>query len=242
MLRYGLIGFPLSHSFSEKYFSDKFEAENTAACYKNYPVENLDQLRPLIAEQQLAGLNVTIPYKEKIIPYLDAIEDTAKLAGAVNCIQIRHGLLKGFNTDIIGFQQGFLETLPANRNYKALVLGNGGAAKAVSFCLQQHGISFYTVTRRHIPFTIRYQDIDARLLDECKLLINTTPLGMFPNVHERPDLPYHYVTDAHIAFDLIYNPAQTAFLQACANQKASTKNGLRMLQIQADESYRIFTQ
>lgn len=242
MLRYGLIGFPLSHSFSEKYFSEKFEAENTAACYKNYPVENLDHLRTLIADQHLAGLNVTIPYKEKIIPYLDAIEETAKLAGAVNCIQIRNGFLKGFNTDIVGFQQGFLNTLPADRNYKALVLGNGGAAKAVSFCLQQQGISFYTVTRRHTPFTIRYQDIDDRLLDECKLLINTTPLGMFPNVHERPDLPYHFVTNAHIAFDLIYNPAQTAFLQACAYQKAFTKNGLCMLQIQADESYRIFTQ
>ena len=243
MRLFGLIGYPLSHSFSKKYFSDKFLSEGISGCeYDIFPIEEISRLPGLIAAHpQLEGLNVTIPYKEKVISYLSDCTEVVKAINACNCIQIRDGRLIGHNTDVTGF--GFILKKQLKSIHKnALVLGNGGAAKAVQFVLQQNGISYLNVSRTKTPGNLIYDEINAEILSRFTLVINTTPLGMYPNINEVPLLPYDAVTKNHLFIDLIYNPAKTLFLQNAEERGASIQNGGEMLVVQAEESWKIWNQ
>lgn len=242
MRRYGLIGYPLSHSFSQKYFTDKFQREGITDCvYENFPLGSIDEFAALIQQRpNLHGLNVTIPYKEKVIPFLTAQSEVVKAIGACNCIKIEHGRLTGYNTDVVGFENS-LRPLLQPHHTKALVLGTGGAAKAVHYVLNKLGIAFFEVSRT--PSTARqisYQQIDESVIRDHPVIINTSPLGMYPNIDECPPLPYQALTSQHYLFDLVYNPAKTLFLQKGEEQGAATKNGHDMLIIQAEESWRIW--
>lgn len=242
MKTFGLIGHPLTHSFSKKYFTEKFSQEGIADhVYLNFPIERIELLDELFQRQPtLVGLNVTIPYKEKVIAFLDALDEMVRQTGACNCIKILHGKKIGFNTDVVGFGKSL--DLKRNETHKhALVLGNGGAAKAVCFALKQRGISFLQVSRT--PPTadfIAYSDIDSRLLATHTLIINTTPLGMYPDVATCPPIPYNHLTPAHFVFDLIYNPDKTQFLLKGEAMGAIIENGGGMLRIQADASWEIW--
>ncbi|WP_276481244.1 shikimate dehydrogenase family protein [Paraflavitalea pollutisoli] len=242
MKQYGLIGYPLSHSFSQRFFTDKFSKEQIEGCvYDNFPLENIDVLREVLARYpNLAGLNVTIPYKEKVIAYLDHQSDVVKKIGACNCIKFVQGKLHGYNTDVTGFEES-LRPLLAAHHQKALVLGTGGAAKAVHFVLEKLGIIFLEVSRT--PFTgrqISYEDLSTEVIAQHSLIINTTPVGTYPKVDECPPLPYGLFTSQHYLFDLVYNPAKTLFLQKGEERGAVIKNGADMLVIQAEESWRIW--
>lgn len=242
MRQFGLIGYPLSHSFSQKFFTDKFREEHIADCvYENFPLENIDALRAVLeSNPQLAGLNVTIPYKEKVIPYLHHQSDVVKQIGACNCIKIVNGELHGYNTDVTGFENSLRPLLEAHHR-KALVLGTGGAAKAIHFVMEKLGIIFLEVSRN--PFSgrqISYEQLTPELLEQHTLIINTTPVGMYPHVNECPPLPYEALTPRHYLFDLVYNPVKTQFLQKGEEQGAVTKNGGDMLVIQAEESWKIW--
>lgn len=242
MRQFGLIGYPLSHSFSQKFFTDKFREEDIADCvYQNFPLENIDGLRSVLEQHpSLSGLNVTIPYKEKVIPFLHDQDDVVKKIGACNCIKITGGLLYGYNTDVTGFERS-LRPLLESHHKKALVLGTGGAAKAVHFVLEKLGIIYLEVSRK--PFTgrqISYEQLTPAVLEDHTLIINTTPVGMYPNENDCPPMPYESLTPRHYLFDLVYNPAKTQFLQKGEQQGAAIKNGADMLIIQAEESWRIW--
>lgn len=242
MKQYGLIGYPLSHSFSQRFFTDKFRDEAIAGCvYDNFPLDHIDALREVLEKYpDLAGLNVTIPYKEKVIPYLHHLSDVVKKIGACNCIKLVNGELHGYNTDVTGFEASLRPLLEAHHR-KALVLGTGGAAKAVHFVLEKLGIIFLEVSRN--PFTgrqISYEDLSPEVMEQHTLIINTTPLGTYPKVEECPPLPYELLGSGHYLFDLVYNPAKTLFLQKGAERGAVIKNGADMLVIQAEESWRIW--
>jgi shikimate dehydrogenase len=242
MRRYGLIGYPLSHSFSQKYFTDKFQQEGITGCvYENFPLAGIDEFAALIQQNpDLNGLNVTIPYKEKVIPFLTAQSEVVKTIGACNCIKIENGELTGHNTDVVGFEES-LRPLLQPHHRKALVLGTGGAAKAVHYVLNKLGISFYEVSRTPANTRqISYQQVDEAVIKEHEVIINTSPLGMYPKVDECPPLPYEALTSKHYLFDLVYNPAKTLFLQKGEEQGAAIKNGHDMLIIQAEESWRIW--
>lgn len=238
---FGLIGYPLSHSFSKKYFTEKFEREAIAQCrYELFPIAAIDELPALLAAHpNLQGLNVTIPYKEQVLTYLHQLDPRAAAIGACNCIRIRQGQLQGFNTDAIGFEQSLREKLLPH-DTAALVLGTGGAAKAVCYVLKQLGISFKQVSRQASAGQLTYTQVTPALLQSCSLVINTTPLGMHPKTDEAPDLPYQALTADHYLYDLVYNPAHTTFLQKGAEAGARIKNGLDMLVIQAEESWEIW--
>lgn len=238
---YGLIGFPLSHSFSKKYFTEKFQRESLINCsYELYPIESIDLL-PYVLEKNptLAGLNVTIPYKEQVLRYLDKRSPVVEEIGACNCIMIKDGELVGYNTDVIGFTKS-LEPKLRGTHKKALVLGTGGAAKAVHYSLKQKGIDFLQVSRRQSDQTIAYNDINQQLLKEYTLIINTTPLGMHPHVEQAPDMPYQFIGPEHYLFDLVYNPALTKFLAEGKARGAEIENGADMLIIQAEASWEIW--
>lgn len=242
MKRFGLIGYPLSHSFSQKYFTEKFRLEKITSCvYENFPLTDISEFPALIQQHKdLCGLNVTIPYKEKVLPYLSVQSDVVKAIGACNCIKIENGQLTGYNTDVVGFEESLKPLLKPHHN-KALVLGTGGAAKAVQFVLDKLGIAFKEVSRT--PATAKqlsYQQIDKKVILEYPLIINTSPLGMYPKVDECPPIPYQALTPKHYLFDLVYNPAKTLFLQKGEVQGAAIKNGHSMLIIQAEESWRIW--
>jgi shikimate dehydrogenase len=242
MRKYGLIGYPLSHSFSQKYFTDKFQQEGITGCvYENFPLASIDEFAALIQQNpDLNGLNVTIPYKEKVIPFLTAQSNVVKSIGACNCIRIENGELTGHNTDVVGFEES-LRPLLQPHHKKALVLGTGGAAKAVHYVLNKLGISFYEVSRTPANNRqIAYQQVDEAVIKEHEVIINTSPLGMYPKVDECPPLPYGALTSKHYLFDLVYNPAKTLFLQKGEEQGAAIKNGHDMLIIQAEESWRIW--
>ena len=239
---YGLIGYPLTHSFSKKYFTEKFQTEGIHDCvYENFPLENTEQLKVLLKNQPLLqGLNVTIPYKEQIIPFLNEMDDVVKATGACNCIKIKEGKLKGFNTDVIGFEKSLKEYLQP-RHTKALIFGTGGAAKAVEYVLQKLGIAYSFVSRKKgTDKTISYHDLKVEILQQHLLLINTTPLGMYPKVDDCPDIAYNYLTSQHHLYDLVYNPEKTLFLQKGEAQGATIQNGYEMLLLQAEESWRIW--
>jgi shikimate dehydrogenase len=241
---YGLIGYPLSHSFSQCYFTEKFEREGIADCaYELYELKQMDELPALLAgEPRLRGLNVTIPYKEAVIPYLDEVRAEARGAGAVNTIDIRDGQLTGYNTDVYGFEISLRRFLNDNEAdpAAALVLGSGGAAKAVNYTLDKMGIRRATVSRSRSRGDLKYEDIGGTALDQYTLIINTTPLGMAPNIETFPILPYEYLTPGHLLFDLVYNPGKTIFLEKGERQGCAIKNGLEMLYLQAERAWAIW--
>lgn len=241
MRRFGLIGYPLSHSFSQNFFTEKFQRELiTGTVYENFPLADISELPGLLEKYpDLAGLNVTIPYKEKVIPFLHTQNEVVKAIGACNCISIKEGKLQGYNTDVVGFEIA-LEKLLQPFHKKALVLGTGGAAKAVHYVFKKRGIEYIEVSRNpQGPRQISYEDVDAVMHDHL-LLVNTTPLGMYPNEDEYPPIAYDMLTPRHYLFDLIYNPTVTAFLKKGAEKGALVKNGGEMLLIQAEESWKIW--
>jgi len=243
MRRFGLIGFPLSHSFSPGYFYKKFAQEGLYDCvYEAYPLQSIIELKQLLEKHKdLEGLNVTIPYKKKVIRFLDEGSDEVKQMVACNCIKIREGKLIGYNTDVTGFELSLLSLLKPHHT-KALIMGTGGAAAAIKFVLNKLKIDYLFVSRYEKPGTkfITYPQVTEDVLREYTLIINTTPLGMYPNVDQYPAIPYQYLTSQHYLFDCVYNPAETIFLNKGKEQGAITKNGEDMLVIQADESWRIW--
>ncbi len=241
MKQFGLIGHPVSHSFSKKYFIEKFEKEHISGCsYELYDLLTIEKLPELIQSvPNLLGLNVTIPHKQAVIPFLHEIDASAKEIGAVNVIKITNGKLKGFNSDYYGFKQSLLNQIKAERPH-ALVLGTGGASKAVAIALRDLGISFQYVSRTKSAAAITYQNLNEGTFNEYKLIINTTPLGTSPNTSLSPAIPYQYLTGTHFLHDLVYNPAETLFMKKGLKQGASVKNGLEMLILQAEKSWEIW--
>jgi len=236
MRTFGLIGKSLSHSFSESYFTNKFQKEGiTNTEYKKFELSNISEFPDLIKNNQLSGINVTIPYKESIIPFLDELTPQAKTIGAVNTIQFKGDKLIGHNTDIIGFLQSISPILKGRD--KALILGNGGAAKAVENALKTLNIERKTVSRNSL---FNYLDINSEIIGYYDIIINTTPLGAYPNTAEFPQIPYNDLNKKHLLFDLIYNPKETEFLRFGKAKGSEIKNGLEMLQIQAEESWNIW--
>lgn len=243
MRHFGLIGFPLSHSFSKKFFSEKFSREGIEdAQYELYPIENIEQFPSLIESlPAMVGLNVTIPYKEQVMRYLDELSDVVADTGACNCICIRKGKLVGYNTDVIGFEKSLLKKLNQTHK-KALVLGTGGAAKAVHYVLRKLNIAYVEVSRTPSTTAISYEQVDAEVLKSHTLVINTTPLGMHPHVDSFPAIPYAALTADHYLFDLVYNPAKTLFLKKGEECGAATENGADMLVDQAEASWEIWNE
>lgn len=241
MRRFGLIGYPLSHSFSKKFFSEKFKKENLTDClYENYPLPSIDLLPHLMKEtENLEGLNVTIPHKEAVIPFLNELDAPAKNIGAVNCIRIKNNRSKGFNTDILGFEQS-LKPLLKTPHTHALILGTGGASKAVAYVLSRLHIPFQYVSRTKKQGQLIYGELNKEIIQHNKLIINTTPLGTSPDVQFYPEIPYQFISEEHLLFDLIYNPAETLFLQKGKSRGASVKNGYEMLILQAEASWDIW--
>jgi len=241
MRRFGLIGYPLSHSFSKKYFTEKFEQEEITEClYDLFPLKTIDELPFLLREYpELEGLNVTIPYKKQVFSFLDETNIPGGL-DACNCINITNGKLVGYNTDITGFEKS-LRPLLRSYHKKALVLGNGGATAAVVFVLQRLGIDFTIVSRKiHEGAAITYKEINAEIIIDNTVIINTTPLGMYPDTDTCPEIPYQFISDRHLLYDLVYNPAMTLFLRKGEARGAAVKTGEEMLLLQAEESWRIW--
>jgi len=242
MKYYGLIGYPLGHSFSQTYFTEKFSKEGIRDClYELMPLKSIQSLRDLLQSKDgIRGFNVTIPHKQSIVPLLDHLDPVAREIGAVNCVRVDGEVLTGYNTDALGFERSVLPFLE-NRFEHALILGTGGSARAVAFVLRNRGIDVWhastTQTEDHI---LAYTDLDASALAHFRLIINCTPLGMYPRVDERPPLPYDGVGTSHLLYDLIYNPAETAFLQEGIQRGAQVINGLRMLELQAEASWEIW--
>lgn len=245
MKTYGLIGYPLSHSFSKKYFTEKFHNEGiTDHQYELFPIADIKSLPDLLSENpSLFGLNVTIPHKVNVLCYLNEVDEAAEKIGAVNCISIRNfegeSYLKGYNTDAYGFEESLKPLLGPQHN-KALVFGDGGAAKAVKYVLEKLNIEYQAVVRKATSGTILYSEVTPEILASHKLLINTTPLGMSPNVDTFPDIDYSLIGPGHLAYDLVYNPLETAFLVRAAAGGARTKNGLEMLHQQAEKAWAIW--
>lgn len=244
---YGLIGFPLTHSFSKTYFNNKFESENINAEYLNFEIPDIGDLMEVVAEYpDLCGLNVTIPYKEQVIPYMDEMDADAAAIGAVNVIKFIRSKgddlrFKGYNSDIVGFSDSIRPLLTPYRD-KALVLGTGGASKAVVRGLQNLGVESQLVSRNKKEGVITYGEIDAEIMATHKIIVNTTPLGMYPHVDECPDIPYGLLTPQHLCYDLLYNPDITLFMKRAREMGAEVKNGLEMLLLQAFESWRIWNE
>lgn len=239
--RFGLVGKNISYSFSKGYFTKKFKDLGLDHhSYENYDLAAIEDFQDLIElNKDLKGLNVTIPYKELVIPYLDKINPKAEKIGAVNTIKFMKKGLKGFNTDIYGFKKSIHPFLK-KRHKKALILGTGGASKAVAFVLDELGIKFKYVSRHPKINQFGYTDLNEEVVREYTVLINCTPQGTFPNITEKPDIPYHFITNKHLLFDLIYNPEKTAFLLEGEKRGASISNGLRMLELQAEKSWEIW--
>ncbi len=245
MREYGLIGFPLSHSFSQKYFTQKFTDEGIAdAVFNAFAIPSIEDLKLLLeSHPQLEGFCITIPYKRAVMPYLYQASDAVKKMDACNCVKIQDSKLYGFNTDVIGFEKSFTRDLkPHHKN--ALILGTGGASSAVEFVLQKLNINYQFVSRtadkaRNI---LVYNDVNKSLLDTHTIIINCTPLGTYPNIEVAPDLPYHMLTAGHYLYDLVYNPAKTKFLLLGEQYGATIKNGYEMLVLQAEENWRIWNE
>jgi len=234
MRHYGIIGYPLQHSFSARYFSQKFAREHIDAEYSLYPMEDLkSQIEELL--NRLDGFNVTMPYKQAIIPYLDALDETAKAVGAVNVVHQRIG----YNTDCIGFMESIRPLLRAN-DQKALVLGTGGASKAVCYGLQQLGLTPTLVSRTKREGVLTYAELTEEVMAAYTVIVNCTPLGMYPQIENCPEIPYEYLSARHLLFDCVYNPEETLFLRKGAAQGAKTQNGIEMLYGQAKAAWKIW--
>ncbi|RTY68246.1 shikimate dehydrogenase [Flavobacterium sp. GSP27] len=240
--RFGLLGRNISYSFSKGYFTDKFNNENFTGCtYENFDIPEITALPEILKNTlNLKGLSITIPYKETVIPFLDKLSKKAELIGAVNTIKItKKGTLKGYNTDYYGFKKS-LEPLLQPHHKKALILGTGGASKGVAFALDELDIPYTFVSREAKENAIEYNRINATTFDNYQIIINSTPVGTSPNVDAFPLIPYEFFTEKHIAFDLIYNPAETQFLKKAKQQGAQIKNGLDMLIFQAEKAWKIW--
>lgn len=241
MRQYGLIGFPLTHSFSQKYFTEKFLHDDIKdAEFLNFSIPNINEVEKIFkTHSQLQGLAVTIPYKKSVITYLDEINDAVKEISACNCIKIEPHKKSGFNTDIIGFEKSFIKKLKPHHK-KALILGTGGAASAVKFVLNKLGIEYLLVSRQPSGASIAYNDITAEIINQFNIIINCTPLGTYPNTTETPSLPYNLLNASHYLFDLVYNPSHTQFLQYGREKNCIIQNGYDMLIIQAEENWKIW--
>lgn len=243
---FGLIGFPLTHSFSKKFFSEKFKRENLSHCrYELFPLANIAELTNLLAEQpNLVGLNVTIPYKQAVIPFLDSLDEEAQAIGAVNVIRIQAEKLSGHNSDAYGFEKSLLELLgqffSEKPELRALILGTGGASKAISFVLKKLDIPYQYVSRTSSPDVLTYRELTSETIESHRLIINCTPVGTFPKVDECPQLPYDAIGKNHFLYDLVYNPAESLFLQKGKAQGARTRNGLAMLHLQAERAWEVW--
>ncbi len=237
---YGLIGFPLSHSFSPAFFAAKFQQLRIEASYELFPLQQVADFKQLRSRRpKLKGLNVTIPYKEQIIPYLDELSPEASAIQAVNCIQFRDGKLIGHNTDAWGFEFSLIPYLPAG-DHRALVFGTGGSSKAICYVLTKHQIPYHLVSRTAREGILEYRQIDAHRLATATILINSTPVGMHPEVDEELPLPYDALDKGHFLFDLVYNPLETKFLKRGRIRGAYCKNGLEMLYLQAEKSWHLW--
>lgn len=245
---YGLIGTSLTHSFSMDFFNQKFLSEGIDAQYFNFELSDIGELMTIFSEySNLAGLNVTMPYKEKVIPFIDELDSSAELVGAVNVIKIKRsdkaGVIRlvGYNTDLEAFKNS-IAPLMGEWMHSALVLGTGGASKAVTVALKSLGIKVDYVSRRKSSSTITYEELTKQMIHDHHIIVNTTPLGTYPLTDKAPDIPYRFITPEHLCYDLVYNPSETMFMKKSSEQGAQVKNGLEMLLLQAFESYRIWTE
>jgi shikimate dehydrogenase len=246
MKKLGLIGFPLGHSFSKKYYLDKFDKEViTDINYDLYSIEDIREFEKIFNDKDFYGVNVTIPHKINVLPYLQELSPEAEAIQAVNCIQIKHTptgpFLKGFNTDVYGFKES-LRPLLEKQHTKALILGNGGAAKAVEYTLNELGITYKFVSRNKSENNLIYSELDADILNEHNIIINCSPVGTFPNIEDAPNIPYQHIGYKHLLYDLVYNPAETAFLKKGKQNGAKIKNGLEMLELQAEKNWEIWNE
>ena len=245
MDKYGLIGFPLGHSFSKQYFTDKFAREGIDAEYKNFEIPSIGMLPQILKENRdLCGLNVTIPYKRAVIPYLDKISEKAKEIGAVNVIRVTRNesgrpVLEGFNSDAIGFRDSIAPLLSPSK-HNALIIGTGGASHAICRALSELGVRWSHVSRKRNEGVYCYEDLTIDIIRDHDIIINCSPVGMFPHVDEAPNIPYEGITSRHLLYDLIYNPEVTEFMKRGAAQGAIVKNGLEMLHLQAEASWEIW--
>jgi len=236
MKTFGLVGKSLSHSFSSQYFSEKFYKENITNCqYLNFEIDDISNVKKLISENDILGLNITVPYKTSIIPFLDGVSDESKEINAVNAVKVVNGKLYGFNTDIIGFKKSISPILDNRKT--ALVLGNGGSSKSVQYVLNNLDINFKVVSRNT---KLDYQHVDKEIMETTDVIINCTPLGMYPETESYPKIPYDFLNSKHLLFDLVYNPKQSKFLTFGLAKNCIVKNGLEMLHIQAEESWNIW--
>ena len=242
MTKYGIIGNPLGHSFSRGFFTEKFAKEDIDAQYLNFQIPEIGKLPDILRENpELRGINVTIPYKTEVIQYLDELSDEAREIGAVNVVQIRNGHLKGFNSDIIGFTKS-IQPLLKPHHRKALILGTGGASKAIRVGLTRLGLKWKYVSRSPQEGMFTYDDLTADILREYEVIVNCSPVGMFPKVDECPAIPYDYLTPDNLLYDLVYNPETTLFMKKGALQGAIVKNGLEMLHLQAIASWEFWNE
>lgn len=237
MTKFGIIGYPLGHSFSKGFFTEKFARESIDAQYLNFEIPDVAMLPDVLRNNpELRGLNVTLPHKQAVIPLLDEMSKEAKEIGAVNVIRVRNGKLKGFNSDIIGFTNS-IKPLLMPHHKKALILGTGGASKAICVGLNRLGIEWTYVSRSPREGMVTYEDITAETLQAYTVIVNCSPVGMFPNVAQAPEIPYDCLSDKHLLFDLVYNPEETLFMKKGREQGATVKNGLEMLHLQAVASW-----
>ena len=242
MDKYGIIGNPLGHSFSKGFFTEKFAREGIDAEYLNFQIPEIGKLTEVLQENpELRGINVTLPYKTEVIPFLDELSDEAREIGAVNVVQIRNGHLKGFNSDIIGFTRS-IQPLLKPHHRKALILGTGGASRAIRVGLTRLGLEWKYVSRTPREGMITYEDITAETLREYEVIVNCSPVGMFPKVDECPAIPYEFLTQDNLLYDLVYNPETTLFMKKGALQGAVVKNGLEMLHLQAIASWEFWNE
>ena len=238
--KFGLIGKNIDYSFSKKYFSEKFKKENLDYTYSNFDIVNISEIESILQNNSISGYNVTIPYKEEIIKFLDEIDEVAKDIGAVNTIKKIDNKNIGFNTDSIGFEKSLLPLIENKTPKNALILGSGGASKAIKYVLKKLKINYSTVSRKEGKSEFVYENLNEVILNKFKMIINCSPVGTFPNINNCPNIPYEFLTKDHILYDLVYNPIESLFLKRGRERGCKTKNGLEMLEIQANESWSVW--
>ena len=238
--KFGLIGKNIDYSFSKKYFSEKFKKENLDCTYLNFDIENISLIESILQKNGISGYNVTIPYKQEIIKFLDEIDEVAKAIGAVNTIKKIDNKNIGFNTDCIGFEKSLIPLIENKKPDSALILGGGGASKAVKHVLKKIKINYSTVSRKEGKSEFIYENLNDVIINRFKMIINCSPVGTFPNINKCPNIPYKHLTKEHVLYDLVYNPIESLFLRRGRELGCKTKNGLEMLEIQANESWRIW--
>ena len=238
--KFGLIGKNIDYSFSKKYFLEKFKKENLDYTYSNFDIVNISEIESILQNNSISGYNVTIPYKQEIIKFLDEIDEVAKAIGAVNTIKKIDNKNIGFNTDCIGFEKSLIPLIENKKPDSALILGGGGASKAVKYVLKKIKINYSTVSRKEGKSEFIYENLNDVIINRFKMIINCSPVGTFPNINKCPNIPYKHLTKEHVLYDLVYNPIESLFLRRGRELGCKTKNGLEMLEIQANESWRIW--